>query len=98
MIYFFEYQILLYDEVNERTERKYGITAGEDAGTALSTLGLYYGEEIMQVEYFGEVDTEGVYEFNETFANNPKVTGRHFGKIVPKINPSAWREEDKIYE
>lgn len=95
----FEYIVLVYNEMKERTERKYGVVSGEDTETAMANLGKWYGDEIIRVEYFGTNATDAedhVYEFNEECADRFDITGRKFGKIIPPLNeiPNSC----KIYE
>ena len=94
----FEYIILIYNEIQERTERKYGIVSGENTETAMANLGKCYGDEIIRVEYFGTnaSDVEDrVYEFNDEYADRFDITGRKFGKIIPPLNKLPNKE---VYE
>ena len=95
----FEYIVLVYNEMEERTERKYGVVSGEDTETAMTNLGKWYGDEIIRIEYFGTNATDKedrVYEFNEEYADKFNITGRKFGKIIPPLNEIS--ENGKIYE
>lgn len=95
----FEYIVLIYNEVDERTERKYGVVSGENTETAMANLGKWYGDEIIRIEYFGTSATDEkdcVYEFNEEYADRFNITGRKFGKIIPPVNEIP--NNDKIYE
>ena len=95
----FEYIVLIYNEVDERTERKYGVVTGKDTETALANLGEWYGDEIIRIEYIGTNATDEkdcVYELNDTYADRFDITGRKFGKIIPPLNKIP--DNDKIYE
>ena len=95
----FEYIVLVYNEINERTERKYGVVSGKDTETAMANLGKWYGDEIIRIEYFGSPTKDKkdtVYEFNDEYADTFSVTGRKFGKIIPPLNEIP--EYGEIYE
>ena len=95
----FEYIVLVYNEINERTERKYGVVSGKDTETAMANLGKWYGDEIIRIEYFGspaEDEKDIVYEFNDEYADTFNITGRKFGKIIPPLNEIP--NSGKIYE
>ena len=95
----FEYIVLVYNEMEERTERKYGVVSGKDTETAMANLGKWYGDEIIRIEYFGTNATDKedhVYEFNDYYADRFDITGRKFGKIIPPLNEIL--ENGKIYE
>ena len=95
MIY--EYILLQYNDIEQRTERKYGIIAGKDDSEALARLGKWY--DIIRIEYFSCVSEDAedtVYEFNDDWANSPEWSGRKFGKIIPPVNELP--ESDNIYE
>jgi hypothetical protein len=95
----FEYIVLIYNEINERTERKYGVVSGKDTKEAMTNLGKWYGDEIIRIEYFGtpaEDEEDTVYEFNDCYADRFDLTGRKFGKIIPPLNEIP--NSGKIYE
>ena len=95
----FEYIVVIYNELKERTERKYGVVGGKDTETAMANLGRWYGDEIIRVEYFGtpaEDIKDTVYEFNDPCADRFDLTGRKFGKIIPPLNEIL--NGGKIYE
>lgn len=95
----FEYIVVIYNELKERTERKYGVVAGKDTEIALANLGRWYGDEIIRIEYFStpaEDAKDTVYEFNDPCANRFDLTGRKFGKIIPPLNELP--KNTKIYE
>ena len=94
----FEYIVLVYNDMENRTERKYGVISGEDTETAMANLGKWYGDTIIRIEYFGTnaTDKGDVYEFNEEYADKFNITGRKFGKIIPPLNEIP--DSDKIYE
>ena len=95
----FEYIVLIYNEINERTERKYGVVSGKNTEIAMANLGKWYGDEIIRIEYFGspaEDAEDTVYEFNEGYADRFDLTGRKFGKIIPPLNEIP--DSGKIYE
>ena len=91
----YEYIILEYNLDDNRTERKYGIVFGKDESDALYKLGKYYN--IMEIEYFGCVSDydEVVYQLNDDWANDYKISGRKFKKIIPELNEV---KRDNIYE
>jgi hypothetical protein len=95
----FEYIALIYNEMKNRTERKYGVVSGKDTETAMTNLGRWYGDELIRIEYFGtpaEDVNDTVYEFNDNFADRFDISGRKFGKIIPPLNELS--ENTKIYE
>ncbi len=95
----FEYIIVIYNEMKERAERKYGIVIGKDTETAMTNLGEWYGDMIIRVEYFGsaaEDEHDCVYEFNDEYADRFDITSRKFGKIIPPVNEIP--DNYKIYE
>ena len=95
----FEYIVLIYNEMKERTERKYGVVSGKDTEEAMANLGRWYGDEMIYVEYFGspaEDAEDTVYEFNDNYADRYDITGRKFGNMIPPINEIS--ESHKIYE
>lgn len=95
----FEYIVLIYNEIDERTERKYGVVSGKNTEEAMANLGGWYGDEIICIEYFGtpaEDAEDTVYEFNDSYADRFNITSRKFGKIIPPLNEIP--NSDKIYE
>ncbi|MBO7691659.1 MAG: hypothetical protein J6T10_03385 [Methanobrevibacter sp.] len=95
----FEYVIVIWSEVRDRTERKYGIVSGRDTEEAMTNLGKWYNDEIICIEYFGspaEDIEDTVYELNDNYADNSNLTGRKFGKIIPPLNEML--KSGKIYE
>ena len=95
----FEYIILVYNDMKQRTERKYGVVTGKDTETAIANLGRWYGDIIIRIEYFGspaEDEEDSVYEFNDSYADRFDITGRKFGKIIPSLNEIP--KNDNIYE
>lgn len=94
-----EYIAVIYNEYKERTERKYGLVAGDES-TALAKIGSWYGDELIRIEYFGtpaEDPDDCLYELNDDYANIGSVTGRKFRKIIPELNKIP-ADNDKIYE
>ena len=95
----FEYIVLRYNEMENREERKYGLIGAEDEHTALNELGSYYGDTLLRIEYFGspsEDSDDYIYELNDNYANDFRLSGRKFGKIVPPKN--VIPENSNIYE
>lgn len=95
----FEYIILIYNEMKNRTERKYGVVCGKNTETAMANLGKWYGDELIRIEYFGTPAADAfdtVYEFNDNFADSFDISGRKFGKMIPSLNELP--ENTKIYE
>ena len=93
-----EFIIVIYNETEKRSERKYGIIYGENEETALAKLGAYYGHDLYFIEYFGfgGIDVDSVvYELNDEYADRFDISGRKFGKIIP---PLVDIPKDKIYE
>lgn len=93
-----EFIVVIYNEMKNRSERKYGIIYGEDEETALVKLWAYYGDSLSFIEYFGfgGMDADDVvYEFNYEYADRFDISGRKFGKIIPPLNNIP---ENKIYE
>ena len=94
-----EFIIVVWNEMDKRKERKYGLVFGEDEESALAKLGYWYGDTVIRLEYFGSPVQDAddrIYEFNDDYANNFNVTGRKFKKIIPELNDIS--EDDKIYE
>lgn len=92
-----EFIVVVYNEDKERTERKYGLVAGDEK-TALEKIGGWYGDGLLRLEYFGtpaEDEDDCLYELNDDYANKFNITGRKFGKTIPKLNEIP---ESNIYE
>ena len=93
----YEFILLQYNSIEERTERKYGVIFGHDDSDALATLGKYY--DILRIEYFACVSEDvddRVYELNDPFADTFRTSGRRFKKFVPVLNDLP--ENTEIYE
>ena len=93
-----EYIAVTYNETKERMERKYGLVAGDEI-SALAKIGTWYGDSLLRVEYFGtpaeDID-DCLYELNDNYADKFEITGRKFGKTVPRVNEIL--ENTEIYE
>lgn len=95
----FEYIALHYNEIENKTERKYGLIGAIDERDALDKLGSYYGDTLLRIEYFGspsEDSDDYIYELNDNDANDFRFSGRKFGKIIPPKN--VIPENSNIYE
>jgi hypothetical protein len=98
-MFIYEFILLSYNEDENRTERKYGIVAEENEEQALGKIGDLYGDSLVRIEYFGctsEFDGDSVYILNDDWANNFKISGRKFKKIIPELNEIP--ENSEIYE
>jgi hypothetical protein len=92
-----EYIAVIYNECEERTERKYGLVAGDET-TALAKIGSWYGDSLLRLEYFGtpaEDADDCLYELNNSYADKFNITGRKFGKTIPPVNEIPLND---IYE
>jgi hypothetical protein len=98
-MFIYEFILLSYNEDKNRTERKYGIVAEENEEKALGKIGAWYGDSLIRIEYFGcvsEYDGDSVYLLNDDWANDFKISGRKFKKIIPELNEIPKNSE--IYE
>ena len=97
----YEFIIVIWNDCENRAERKYGIVYGENEGRAMGNLGNYFGEELIRVEYFGsaaEDVNDAVYIFNDEYADKFEISGRKFGKTIPKLNQIPIDVNSPIYE
>ena len=93
-----EFIVVTYNETKERIERKYGLVAGDEE-SALAKIGGWYGDSLLRLEYFGtpaEDEDDCLYELNNNYADRFDVTGRKFGKTVPRLNETL--ENTEIFE
>ena len=98
-MFIYEFILLIYNEEKNRTERKYGIVAEENEEKALGKIGAWYMDQLVRIEYFGcvsEYDGDSVYILNDNWANDFKISGRKFKKIIPELNEIP--EISEIYE
>lgn len=85
-MYSFEYIVDIIDHGDVRsTKRIYGIVMAESDAEGLRQIGEYYDDSIVRMVYFGCSDEGAIYELNATYANEFKVSGRRFGKIIPPL-------------
>jgi hypothetical protein len=84
----FEYIIVVYYDADNVTRRIYGLIYGPTEAEALANLGNYYDDGICRIEYFGFAGDPDfpLYELNDDYADNYKVSGRKFRKIIPTLN------------
>lgn len=84
-----EYIIVVYYSDINKTKRIYGIVYGKSEEDALWYLGKYYGDTICRIEYFGFGANDAddcLYELNDDWADDIKISGRRFKKMIPELN------------
>lgn len=61
-VWYWEYQLKIWDEIDEKEEMRSGIVAADTITEAMKEIEDYYGDEIMEVQMLKAI-TDGVFEF-----------------------------------
>lgn len=68
----FRYKACVYDEVNDREDNVYGVTAACTGGEAIMNIERYYGKELLSSTIMYDEDNDGVLEF---YGDEDKIKG-----------------------
>lgn len=63
-VWYWEYQLKIWDDIDEKEEMRSGIVAADTITEAMKEIGDYYGDEIMEVQMLKAI-TDGVFEFQD---------------------------------
>lgn len=61
-VWYWEYQLKIWDDIDEKEEMRSGIVAADTITEAMKEIEDYYGDEIMEVQMLKAI-TDGVFEF-----------------------------------
>lgn len=61
-VWYWEYQLKIWDEIDEKEEIRSGVVAADTITEAMKEIEDYYGDEIMEVQMLKAI-TDGVFEF-----------------------------------
>lgn len=61
-VWYWEYQLKIWDEIDEKEEKRSGVVAADTITEAMKEIEDYYGDEIMEVQMLKAI-TDGVLEF-----------------------------------
>ena len=61
-VWYWEYQLKIWDEVDDKEEIRSGVVAADTITEAMKEIEDYYGDEIMEVQMLKAI-TDGVFEF-----------------------------------
>ena len=61
-VWYWEYQLKIWNEIDEKEEMRSGIVAADTITEAMKEIEDYYGNEIMEVQMLKAI-TDGVFEF-----------------------------------
>ena len=61
-VWYWEYQLKIWNEFDEKEEMRSGIVAADTITEAMKEIEDYYGDEIMEVQMLKAI-TDGVFEF-----------------------------------
>lgn len=61
-VWYWEYQLKIWDEIDEKEEKRSGVVAADTITEAMKEIEDYYGDEIMEVQMLKAI-TDGVFEF-----------------------------------
>ena len=61
-VWYWEYQLKIWDEVYDKEEIRSGVIAANTITEAMKEIEDYYGDEIMEVQMLKAI-TDGVFEF-----------------------------------
>jgi len=61
-VWYWEYQLKIWDEIDEKEEMRSGVVAADTITEAMKEIEDYYGDEIMEVQMLKAI-TDGVFEF-----------------------------------
>ena len=62
VIWYWEYQLKIWDEIDSKEEILSGVVAADTITEAMKEIEDYYGDEIMEVQMLKAI-TDGVFEF-----------------------------------
>ena len=63
-VWYWEYQLKIWDDIDEKEEMRSGIVAANTITEAMKEIEDYYGDEIMEVQMLKAI-TDGVFEFQD---------------------------------
>ena len=61
-VWYWEYQLKIWNEIDEKEEKRSGVVAADTITEAMKEIEDYYGDEIMEVQMLKAI-TDGVFEF-----------------------------------
>lgn len=61
-VWYWEYQLKIWNEIDEKEEIRSGVVAADTITEAMKEIEDYYGDEIMEVQMLKAI-TDGVFEF-----------------------------------
>lgn len=61
-VWYWEYQLKIWDETDNKEEIRSGVVAADTITEAMKEIENYYGNEIMEVQMLKAI-TDGVFEF-----------------------------------
>jgi len=61
-VWYWEYQLKIWDEIDEKEEIRSGVVAADTITEAMKEIEDYYGDEVMEVQMLKAI-TDGVFEF-----------------------------------
>ena len=67
-VWYWEYQLKIWDDVDDKEEMRYGIVAADTITEAMKKIEDYYGDEIEEVQTLIAI-IDGVFEFQEVMEN-----------------------------
>lgn len=62
VVWYWEYQLKIWDETDDKEEIRSGVVAADTITEAMKEIEDYYGDEIMEVQMLKAI-TDGVFEF-----------------------------------
>lgn len=63
-IWYWEYQLKVFDEIDDKEEICSGVVAASTITEAMKEIEHYYGDEIMEVQMLKSI-TDGVFDFQD---------------------------------
>ena len=63
-VWYWEYQLKIWDDIDEKEEIRSGVVAANTITEAMKEIEDYYGDEIMEVQMLKAI-TDGVFEFQD---------------------------------
>lgn len=67
-VWYWEYQLKIWNEIDEKEEKRSGVVAADTITEAMKEIEDYYGDEIMEVQMLKAI-TDGVFEFQDVMGN-----------------------------
>ena len=61
-VWYWEYQLKIWDDIDDKEEIRSGVVAADTITEAMKEIEDYYGDEIMEVQMLKAI-TDGVFEF-----------------------------------